>query len=132
MDVVDVEQRALRAFSQDGFPSRDGVAKLCGYVGNEGREPRYVIAVFRQDGAGVQFRRAERGQGHIRGFDVVAQAFDKVRRKHVDHTQAGAGGFVGIGRADAASGGADVAFAARRFLGFVDGLVGGRDQVGSV
>ena len=66
-------------------------------------------------------------------FTCAATASLKaLRSSSLAQAQAGAGGLIGVGRADAAQGGADLVPAARGFLGGVEGAVGRGDQVGGV
>ncbi len=63
---------------------------------------------------------------------MVANPLAEIRREHVGHPQAAPGGFIRISRTDAASGGADIAFTAGSFKGFIQRLVGGGDEVSGI
>jgi hypothetical protein len=63
------------------------------------------------------------------GFEFFGEGF---AIEEITDAEAGAGGFVTVGRSDTAFGGADLVFAFAEFAGFVDGAVPGHDEVGGV
>ena len=103
-----------------------------GSIGNVRSEPFGEFTVLRADRGRVQFGCSIHTQGQIGFGYVVANPLLEIRREHVGHAQAAPGGFVGIGWADAASGGTDILLAAGCFKGLIQCLVGGGDEMGGI
>ena len=109
-----------------------GRIQFDGRIGNVGFEPFGEFPVLRADRGRVQFGRAVHPQSLVGFGHMVANPLLKICGEHVGHAQAAPGGFVGIGRANATAGGADIILAAGGFKGFIQRLMGGGDEMGGI
>ena len=127
--VVNVEQCPLRALGQHGLSLFEGQGEFGGGVVDVERQARGLVQVGFDLRLHFQFGRGEQAQGPV-GFEQVSlQTLAKIRREQVGHAKSAACGLVHVGGADAASGRADLAFAARGLVGVIQCAVRGRDEM---
>ncbi|MCY1204318.1 hypothetical protein D9M72_158440 [compost metagenome] len=112
--VVDVEQRALRAFEQQVGAGLVGVVQLARHVGHHGLEQHGVAHGLVEHGVVVDGGRAQHlGQHVVVQLEQHAQlGSEALGVLQILHAQRTAGDLVFVGRADAAAGGADLLDAA--------------------
>ncbi len=128
---IDVEEGALRALEEDALvffqlamEPDDGVGDVRGELPS-----RCQVGLI--DFAKRKRRAAEGFEDGVVFLDAVLQLRREYFRTHkIDHAQAGAGGLVAVGRADAALGGADLVAALAQFARFVEGAMVGQHKVG--
>ncbi|CWM41116.1 Uncharacterised protein [Neisseria meningitidis] len=128
--VVDVQQRTLRAFKQQFFAVFVFLVQHAGHVGNHRRnaqrdffDNRHHVFRFNRLGI-VQMLQLDIVIGKD-GIQFFTQFF---RMQQIGGANGAACHFVFVGRADAAAGRADFAFAARCFAGLVERDVVRQDQ----
>lgn len=130
--VVDIEQRALRAFEQQIAAVGVDVVETARHVGDHrlqtvGVAQHRVERLLEVDCGGAEVLR----EHEVVIVEVFAQTLGKrLRIEQVLHAQATARDLVFVGRADAAAGRADLARAAARFAALVDRDVVRQDQRG--
>jgi hypothetical protein len=131
--VVEVEERGLRSFEQHVLVRFEGLVHEVDRVGDHRRDPwRAHVEVLGGDVVGRQRELVvDLGQDRVLLFeDHVELLAEDLGVEQVLHAQADARRLVGVGRADAALGGAQLVLAQPALDDLVELLVVREDQVG--
>ena len=128
---VDVEEGALRALEEDALLFRELLVQPDDGVGEVGAELARGLEVGLVDLGEAERLAAERLEDGVVFLDAGLELDGKfLGLGEVDEAQAGAGGLVAVGGADAALGGADLVAALAQLARLVEGAVVGQHEVG--
>lgn len=131
--MVDIEERALGAFEEHAGAFLHLLVEVVDRVCDERFEAFGGGLVFGEDGFIGEGFGSHGAQDAVLFLEPGLEEFGKFFGLHeVAHADAGAGGFIGIGGADAAFGGADFGAAFTDFALGVEESVVGHDHVGGI